>query len=109
MAKLDTNIQKVIDLIRDGNSWCREWESQKLSGEKCNFDDTEAKKWCLIGAMMKVAGQATEDYFAMYNLFRSQIQNVSHFNDTSKHKDVIKFLEGCLALAKAHPEKAKAA
>ncbi len=110
MTKLATNIQKLINLLKDNNSWCREGAAQKLSGEKCEYDDKDAAKWCLLGGSMKLFGLASVEYFEVYNVLRSQSRDmtISHFNDTSKHKDIVKFLENILPLAK-NPAKAKAA
>lgn len=110
MTKLATNIQKLINLLQDGNSWCRESAAQKLSGEKCEYDDQDAAKWCLLGGSMKLFGLASVEYFEVYNFLRHQVgqSTISHFNDTSKHKDVMKFLQNCLVAAK-NPAQAKAA
>lgn len=110
MTKLVKNIEKLIALLQDGNSWCREGAAQKLSGEKCEYDDKDAAKWCLLGGSMKLFGLASVEYFEVYNFLRGQVGQVtvSHFNDTSKHKDIMKFLQNCLVAAK-NPTQAKAA
>lgn len=113
MNKLVENLEKVKAVIVDGNSWCRDWEAMKASGEHCYADDKDATKWSLFGAMIKVCnvhtlGKEFDEYFAMYNLIVPMVGNLDHYNNTHKHKEVLKVIDDAIAIAK-NPQKAKAA
>jgi len=89
----------VRELLADESRWCKGLFAADEKGFPAAVDDPFARKWCLSGAIEKVAGNGT---VVSIELRRSLELNgcCSRFNDTHTHAEVLALIDRAIARQK---------
>lgn len=115
-AQVVDNLTSLRELLGDKNRWTRGTNARSPENTPVNWDDPNACKWCLNGALLKVAGHKRgDDYPKAYdkaehmlsecaiNLFNSGYVTV---NDDRGYTDVVAVMDCALKRAQNEPVEA---
>ena len=98
MNNIIAKVKEVRELISDPNHWCQDSHYLNEKGEAC--DMANAVSFCLVGAISKVGD--TNGH--VYNALKSKLaRDLSPFNDSHSHQEVLAFLDSVIDEADQHP------
>ena len=94
------NLEKVKSLLSDENKWTKGYMAADSQNNATEFDDDNACKWCLVGAVHR----AVPDIMETHDIFRV-LRNITgvhaaKYNDRSstEYTDIIGLLNEAIAI-----------
>ena len=85
---------KAHELIKNPENWTKNSYAKDCSGKPINPDDEQAFCYCMDGALQKVYGFLSSEYFEARNraALLTQPQVLQDFNDTHTHAECYELL-----------------
>ena len=83
---------KLSELLKTKDQWCQHKLAVNDLGNEVDSLDTDAVKWCLMGAIEKCFSERKKVYKTIVSLIKP-FTCVSDFNDESTFKDVKKVIK----------------
>lgn len=71
MGPIETTLSRAYALIEDPKHHCVGGYAEDESGSSANSESDHAVRWCVLGAIRRVAGAYTKDEEAVNNFLRS--------------------------------------
>ena len=82
---------KVSELLSDESKWTTRYLSRNKNDNPVYYDDNDACKWCLLGAMLKCYEH--NGYEKVFCLTQRTIGGlIGTFNDASSYEQVMKLV-----------------
>lgn len=89
-------LNDAYELIKDEERWTQGWYARGMHGAKVDSCSSDARKWCLAGALTKMASKFNKLYALWYVAEPFKLltgKTLSQFNDFHNHKEVIAALQ----------------
>jgi len=93
-------LEKAKNLIRNPDNWTTEKYARDANGVSVNPKSPEACKFCVLGAIMNIQGVNCDDldYVSRILYKATGYLNISSFNDSHTHKQVLELLDKAIKI-----------
>lgn len=105
-VKVGPILQETRRLLSDESSWTRGAWARDARGAECWPEDQGACRWCLLGALRRVAGRGSDGFFACTGALSDELRRrgvaeiLPEFNDRRTHAEVLALLDAAAARVK---------
>ncbi len=100
-------LERVRELLSDPNRWTQGFFARNAEGAGIGIDGIKADKaaaFCILGALFRVDGPygfPAEE--AIRNALPRGVQGIPDYNDSRRHRSVLKLLDKAIAKARQAP------
>ncbi len=84
--------------VAKADSWCTESLAKNKYGDTVIFNNTEATKWCLVGALYMEGYLAKKSFRGAFRELSRSLKNIGEtslfvYNDDNTHKKVLNLID----------------